>query len=247
MKDRLIRNSHGERLAHAFTPARGSAHTHGGKLMIVSHGVTSQHERPYLVQLCEALADVGIASLRFTFSGNGDSEGRFEDCCISKEVEDLGAVIDALEGEGCWKLAYTGHSMGGAVGVIRAAQDPRLRALVCLAGMVEVQGFMQRHFKDLVPGVDCMLGREHAKLSASFLEDSASIGTTLGWAGSVTVPWLLVHGTADELVPFEESQRCEEVSAGTAQLIAMEGSDHCFEGQIETMVRHVVGFADTAY
>ena len=38
----------------------------------------------------------GIPALRFSFSGNGGSEGRFEDSCITKEVEDLGAVIDAL-------------------------------------------------------------------------------------------------------------------------------------------------------
>ena len=232
-----IHNESGERLDHVFTPAREDTQSADSKIVIIGHGVTSHHDRPYLTHLCDAVSAAGLASLRFSFSGNGDSEGQFVDSCISKEVADLGAVIDALEG---WSVAYAGHSMGGAVGVMRAATDERIGALVSLAGMTEVHGFMQRHFGHLTPGEDCMLEREHAHLSESFLEDAREIQTTLPQASQISVPWLLVHGTEDELVPFEDSVRCAQACPQNAQLAPIEGADHCFTDRLDEVGNIVV-------
>jgi len=232
-----IHNGAGERLDHVFTPARGAALGADRHVVIVAHGVTSHHDRPYLTHLCDALCAAGLASLRFSFSGNGESEGQFVDSCISKEIADLGAVIDALEGR---SVAYVGHSMGGAVGVMRAATDERIGALVSLAGMTEVHGFMQRHFGHLTPGEDCMLDREHAHLSESFLEDAREIQTTLPQASQVKAPWLLVHGTEDELVPFEDSVRCAQACPQNAQLAPIEGADHCFTDRLDEVAGLVV-------
>jgi pimeloyl-ACP methyl ester carboxylesterase len=232
-----IRTLVGELLDHVFTPAPDPRPGAERKVVIVGHGVTSHHDRPYLTHLCDALAAAGLASLRFSFSGNGNSEGRFVDCCISKEVADLGAVIDALEG---WSVAYMGHSMGGAVGLLRATSDARIGALVSLAGMAEVHGFMQRHFGHLTPGKDCMLDREHARLSESFLADAREIQTTLPQASQMKVPWLLVHGTEDELVPFEDSVRCAQACPHRAQLAPVEGADHCFTDRLDEVAGLVV-------
>ena len=70
------------------------------------------------------------------------------DSCITKEVEDLGSVLDVL---GRQPITYMGHSMGAAVGVLRAAMDPRIGALVSLAGMVDTAGFASREFGDQIP------------------------------------------------------------------------------------------------
>ncbi len=101
--------------------------------------MTAHKDRPWLVTLAGALSGAGLASLRVSFAGNGASEGRFEEAVPSKEVEDLGSVLDALERWGVESIGYAGHSMGGAVGVLRAASDPRIACLVSLAGMVHVR------------------------------------------------------------------------------------------------------------
>jgi alpha/beta superfamily hydrolase len=232
-----IHNESGERLDHVFTPGQEDAQAADRKVVVIGHGVTSHHDRPYLTHLCDALSSAGLASLRFSFSGNGESEGQFVDSCISKEIADLGAVIDALEGR---SVAYVGHSMGGAVGVMRAATDERIGALVSLAGMTEVHGFMQRHFGHLTPGKDCMLDREHAPLSESFLQDAREIQTTLPQASQVEAPWLLVHGTEDELVPFEDSVRCAQACPHRALLAPVEGADHCFTDRLDEVAGLVV-------
>jgi pimeloyl-ACP methyl ester carboxylesterase len=238
-----IRNAQGERLDVAFTAARNAARgtaqsmSQAPPLVIIGHGVTSHHDRPYLVALGEACADAGLASLRLSFAGNGESEGRFEECTLSKEVSDLGAVLDACDG---WRPAYVGHSMGAAVGALRAAQDRRLAALVSLAGMTHVQTFMETHFGQLTPGRDVMLEREHALLSQAFLDDARQIGDVLDAARRVEAPWLLVHGTDDELVPFRDSEDLRRAAGPQASLHALPGADHVFAGQVDALCEAVV-------
>ena len=140
-----IKNIHGERIDHTFH--QGDAKSKN--LVLLGHGVTGNKDRPFLVTLAEALAAAGLNTLRFSFTGNGASGGRFADATISKEVADLGSVLDACAGR---KVCYIGHSMGGAVGVLRASQDPRIRWLVSLAGMVRTAAFAQREFGTVKPG-----------------------------------------------------------------------------------------------
>ena len=228
-----LRNRRGERLDHVFVPGAVADR----RLAVIAHGVTSHHDRPYLAALAEALALAGIASLRFSFAGNGGSEGAFADATITKEVDDLGAVIDAF---GDRRLAVVGHSMGAAVAVLRAAADRRIRALVSLAGMVAVRAFCERHFGGLVPGRDTMFGRAGCVLSATFAADAARIDTVLPAAARIRVPWLLVHGDRDELVPLGDSEAAAAAAGGRAELCVLPGADHRFDGAIDRMVAAVV-------
>jgi alpha-beta hydrolase superfamily lysophospholipase len=230
-----LTNAAGESLDHAFTPGDPGRRS----IVVIAHGVTGQHDRPYLNSLAEGLAGRGLAALQITYAGNGRSGGRFEECTISKEVADLGSVLDTLDG---WSVGYAGHSMGGAVGVLRTAQDARLRALCSLAGMVQVQAFMERVFGDLAPG-DPMLGREQCPLSAAFLADARDIHDTLGAAREIDVPWLLVHGTQDELVPYSDSEEAQAASGG-ADLVPLPGADHRLTGHVEAMVDSTAAFFD---
>lgn len=228
-----LQNRHGERLDHVFTPGRVG----GDELVVVAHGVTSQHDRPYLVALCEALGEAGLASLRFSFAGNGRSEGTFAEATIEKEVDDLGAVLDAC---GERRIACVGHSMGAAVAVLRAAADPRIAALVSLAGMVHVWAFCERHFAGLVPGRDPMFDRPACVLSAAFLDQARALDTVLPAAQQIGVPWLLVHGDRDELVPFADAQAAWRAAGGRPELHRLAGADHRFTDRIEPMVASVV-------
>jgi len=122
-----IRNRYGERLDVTYEPAPGSdRHSAPVSIVVLGHGVTAHKDRPWLVALADALSAAGLASLRVSFAGNGGSDGRFEDSVPSKEVEDLGSVFDALTLWGVQRIAYVGHSMGGAVGVLRASMDSRI-------------------------------------------------------------------------------------------------------------------------
>jgi fermentation-respiration switch protein FrsA (DUF1100 family) len=232
----VIRNAQGERLDFSFHPGRQV----GGPLVVIGHGVTGHKDRPFLVALAEGLARAGIGALRISFSGNAGSEGRFEDSNISKEVDDLGAVLDALPGR---TLAYAGHSMGGAVGVIRASRDPRIRLLVSLAAVVHTRAFAERTFGELTPGTGLMLGKPGCVLSQAYLDDLGSIGSVVDQAGEIGVPWLFVHGARDALVPIDDTYDAYTRARAKKELVVLEQADHVFEpGLTPRMVEAVADF-----
>ena len=193
-----IVNAQGESLDCAFHEGGSGADA----LVVLGHGVTGNKDRPFLVVLAEALAEAGLPTVRFSFSGNGDSGGQFVDSTISKEVDDLGAVLDAA---GERAICYVGHSMGGAVGVLRASRDERIRLLVSLAGMVHTTAFNEREFGEVEPDAGCMWDEPECPLSRAYVDDMNSIGTVVDRAGAIQVPWLLVHGSEDDVVPVGDS------------------------------------------
>ena len=218
-----IRNRQGEKLDYTFhTTEQESNH-----VVVIGHGVTGNKDRPLIVALAEVLVKNGIQVLRFSFSGNGDSEGNFKDSCISKEIEDLGCILDALND---YEITYAGHSMGGAVGVIKTTQDPRIRKLISLAGMVHTKAFAEREFSSETPDQGCMWEKSECPLSSTYMSDMASIQTVINQASKVRVPWLLIHGTEDDVVPFQDSLDVLPIANEPIELFQIEGADHVFDG-----------------
>lgn len=217
-----IRNRHGERLDVTFHPG-----TREGVLLLLGHGLTGNKDRPLLIALAEGLSARGWPSLRFSYAGSGGSEGRFEDTTITKETEDLVDILDALPAD--LRVAYCGHSMGGAVGTITASEDNRIRVLVTISGMVYTANFVEREFDDQVPGESILWEDPAFPLTQGFVDDLHTIGDTLDVVREIQVPWLLIHGSEDDVVPVLDS---EDAFATThtpvKQLLEIEGADHVF-------------------
>ncbi len=232
------RNAQGEKIDYSF-------HDGGGDVVVaIGHGVTGNKDRPLVEGLASGLAAAGFSALRFSFAGNGDSEGDFRDATISKEVGDLGAVLDAIEAAG--KTAYyAGHSMGGAVGVLRASSDDRIKALVSLAGMVDTKKFAETEFGEVTPGEGNMWDDEDCPLSQAYMDDLTGIGTLVEKGGEIGVPWLLVHGTEDDVVLIQDTHDIFEKANEPKRKLVIDGCDHVFSepNHLAAMVDGVVGWA----
>lgn len=230
-----IRNGLGEKLDYEYQPGMEG----DPRIVVLGHGVTGNKDRPVVVAVAAALQKAGIATLRFSFAGNGGSEGRFEDCTITKEVEDLGAVLDALEGR---TIAYGGHSMGGAVGVLRASRDSRIKVLISIAGMVDAGAFALREFGEETPDGGCMWEEPSCPLSSIYMNDMAKLGSIEEIGASIEVPWLLVHGTEDDVVPIADSIAIEARATGPHRFLSIDGADHSFSEHAEQMAGAVAAF-----
>jgi len=216
-----IRNVQGEKLDYTLHPGTGQTK----HIVVIGHGVTGNKDRPFVVALADGLAHAGITALRFSFAGNGDSEGDFRECTVSKEVNDLGAVLDHLAN---FEVCYVGHSMGGAVGVLRASQDPRIRWLVSLAGMVHTKAFADREFGSVLPDSGFMWEDPACPLSGAYMNDMAVIGTVVDKAPSIRVPWLIVHGDEDDVVPVQDSLDIMQNAGENAVFREIKGANHVF-------------------
>ncbi|HEX9793752.1 MAG TPA: alpha/beta fold hydrolase [Planctomycetota bacterium] len=226
-----IRNPAGERLDYAFHPGAADSDV----VVVVGHGVTGNKDREWALVLAETLSAAGLAALRLSFAGNGASEGDFRASCPTKEAAELGAVLERLAGR---RVAFAGHSMGAAVGVLRASTDRRIAWLVSLAGMVDTEGFVARKFGHLVAGRDCMWDKPDCPFSQEFLADMLRIGSVEVLGASVHAPWLLVHGNADTVVPLAESERMSDLYG--ADLWRLPGADHVFSGAHAARMAEVV-------
>tara|TARA_Y100001960_G_scaffold333654_1_gene440007 strand:+ start:1346 stop:1816 length:471 start_codon:yes stop_codon:yes gene_type:complete len=148
----------------------------------------------------------------------------------------LSAVLDFVENR---PSIFIGHSMGAAVGLKLASTDQRLKALVSLAGMINVKDFFDKQFGNLSIG-DLMLGREGCPLSQQLLEDAKEIETLTNLGSKINIPLLFVHGDKDELVPIQDSIDMEQASYGKTHLVTISDCDHKFEGHYDKLVEAVV-------
>ena len=229
-----IKNASGENLDYTFHAGdKSSQH-----IVVLGHGVTGNKDRPFLVELADNLSNAGIPTIRFSFSGNGNSDGEFTQSTISKEIGDLASVLDVLDNH---TICYVGHSMGGAVGVLSASQDNRIKLLVSLAGMVETKAFAQREFGDVTPDKGFMWDEPTCPLSQAYMDDLTQIDTVVDCASKISVPWLLVHGTEDDVVPIEDSQKIYAQANEPKELLTIEDANHVFsDDSLSPMVEKVV-------
>ena len=77
-----IENASGENLDYTFHAGDKNSQN----IVVLGHGVTGNKDRPFLVELADNLSNAGIPIIRFSFSGNGDSDGTFTQSTISKEI-----------------------------------------------------------------------------------------------------------------------------------------------------------------
>lgn len=240
-----IRNTDGERLDYSHHGTESSHSGDASPLVLIGHGVTANKDRPFLVLLAESLAESGLETIRFSFSGNGNSEGDFRKSCPSREVGDLRAMIDAFPGR---EIYYVGHSMGGAVGILALEACLPIRRFVSLAGMVHPALFVDTEFGDLTPDSPdaFMWEKQDCPLSSQFMDDMRGLGSLLPKVSSISVPWLIVHGEDDDVVPISHSR---EVAAAnhSIRLVELSGADHVFSenGSDREMAQTVVGWLNS--
>jgi alpha-beta hydrolase superfamily lysophospholipase len=222
-----ITNPSGEVLDYTFNKGNAQSHCRDW-IILLGHGVTGNKERPVIVDTAQALNQAGLDTLAFSFAGNGDSEGDFKACTISKESQDLSSVLDAVSCHYA-NILYLGHSMGGAVGLLVAAQDRRIRGLISLAGMIDTKTFAETEFGDVVADEGCMWEDEDCPLSSAFMKDLCeTIRTLEPLIPAVQVPWLLIHGTADDVVLPCDTEKVVQIKGTAVAAAFIDGADHSF-------------------
>ncbi len=80
-----------------------------------------------------ALAEQGIATLRFDFTGLGESEGDFGRGGFSSSVADIVAAVHWMQSTIGMPALLVGHSLGGTAAIAAAARLDGIRA-VCTLG-----------------------------------------------------------------------------------------------------------------
>ena len=217
--------------------------------VLVAHGFKGFKDWGFFPHLCERLAEGGHLVVSFNFSLNGTGSGlvdftdleAFGRNTLSRELEDLRWMLDrtmAGEWSGGRAPAATGllgHSRGGGTSIITAAEHSGVAALVTWAAVSTFQRWGEEQVKDWttrgVTFVPNARTGQRMPLYRTLWDDLRANADRLDIAAAaamVRVPWLIVHGEADETVNVAEARRLHGAGPSSA-LRVVAGSGHTFE------------------
>lgn len=200
-----------ERIAYAAGPLHfGDLRLPAGPgphpLAVVVHGGSwkASYNLIHTGHLCVALAGAGIASWNVEYRRVGDPGGGWPGSLDDVVL----AVRHALELPGVdpERVIAVGHSAGGHLALL-AARQASVRAVVALAAVSEPETW------------------EHPAVEA-FFGGAVPMGGSPRRLLPLGVPQILVHGTGDETVPFEQSRAHAAAAGAEARLVSLEGAGH---------------------
>lgn len=205
-------------------PAIIIAHGFGGNLSL---------NRTY----AEEFAENGVAAYIFDFIGGGygiQSDGKTTEMSVLTEAADMAVVLDsiaALDKIDSQNIFLAGQSQGGFVASYVAGTQPdKVRALVAIFPAYVLQDDARERTEGLpeLPEEERIMG---VTIGRIYVEDALSFDiyeVIKNYPGNT----LLIHGTADNIVPIDYSRRAVEVFP-SAELVEIEGAGHGFSGADE--------------
>ncbi|CAN5362267.1 hypothetical protein BH23GEM2_BH23GEM2_15760 [soil metagenome] len=220
--------------------------------VVFSHGFKGFGRWGFYPYLAPYVAAAGLNVVTFDFSGSGIGADRqtytdadaFARNTYTRELVDLAVVAEEARNRGWIGARYGvfGHSRGGGDAILHTARSPDVAVLVTWAAIAhvlrwlpaEAEEWRRRGFTEVV---NARTG-DVMRLNVTLLEECERLSDTElnieRAAAAVTVPWFLVHGTADESVPVEDAHRlyaaAGDGSAPHVQLAILDGANHVFGG-----------------
>jgi uncharacterized OsmC-like protein/fermentation-respiration switch protein FrsA (DUF1100 family) len=181
-------------------------------------------------RISEGLTALGIAVLRFDFTGLGASEGEFANTTFSSNVEDLVAAADALRREQRAPAILIGHSLGGAAVLAAAAAIPEARAVVTIAAPSDpahVTGLFKDRLEEISERgeVDVTLAGRPFRIRQSFISDIAQQNLKEKIA-TLRKALLIFHSPTDDIVGIENASHIFAAAKHPKSFVSLAGADH---------------------
>jgi putative redox protein len=180
--------------------------------------------------IAAALADEGIATLVFDFTGLGSSEGEFADSNFSTNVEDLVAAADYLAETYEAPKLLVGHSLGGTAVLKAAAHIPSALAVATLGSPSHA-----RHVEHLVADkaedierdgeAQVLLAGRPFSIKRQFLDDIRS-QPVLDDVANLRKALLVMHAPLDDTVEMSNATDVFVRAKHPKSFISLDDADH---------------------
>ena len=226
-------------------------------VLLFVHGFKGFKDWGHFPLLAAFFAERGFVFVKLNLSHNGlvvGGTGDLEDLeafgrnNFSLELDDIGQLIDALFSLGATPVAATemdlnrfflaGHSRGGGLVLLKAAEDPRVRALATWAAIAEVhpqwpQAVFDEWARTGVLHVPNTRTGQQLPLHYQLVEDYHANRPRLDIAHNVRrhlhQPLLIIHGDEDETVSVAAAHALQQLRPD-AELLLLPGTTHMFGG-----------------
>lgn len=231
-------------------------------VVLLTHGTLAHNGMELIANLQKAMAERGVSSLAITLGLGIDKRQGMFDCAAPHRhrhedaVEEIGAWLGWLKGEGAAKITLMGHSRGGNQTAWFAAErlDPAVKSVVLLAPATwsakgRDAGYEKSYKKPLKPvldraaalvssgkggemmqGVDflyCPAAAVSAETFVSYYKSEPRMDTP-ALLPKIKVPVLVIAGSEDKVVEGLP-EAVEPIADGEkVSLAVIDGADHFF-------------------
>jgi pimeloyl-ACP methyl ester carboxylesterase len=209
--------------------------------VLICHGFagTKVGRHRIYVNLSEALAAKGIASLRIDFRGCGDSEGSFEETTLEGQVSDALLGLNFLKNHpqvDPKNIGMLGRSMGGPIAVVAARRFGKVKSLALWCPVFSARPWLEEWEHVLQTSNGNGSGSSTVSFhgqtaSQALFEQLFELQMERELADLAHVPLLHVHSELDEIVNISHADnyvRCRQAGSALSQFIRLKESDHEF-------------------
>ena len=197
---------------------------------LFAHCFTCGKDIPAARRISARLSAMGIAVLRFDFTGLGHSEGEFANTSFTSNVDDLRAACAYLDTKGMPVSLLIGHSLGGAAVLKAAAGLDHIKAVATLGAPFD-PGHVTDNFADALPEIaangsaEVSLGGRPFKIGQSFVEDVSSAELTSA-IGNLKAALLVLHAPTDAIVSIDNASQIFLTAKHPKSFVTLDGADH---------------------
>lgn len=197
---------------------------------LFAHCFTCSKDIFAAARIANALAENGIAVLRFDFTGLGKSEGEFANTNFSSNVQDLLEAAKFLREEHQAPSILVGHSLGGAAVLAAAGGMPEVKAVATIGAPADAEHVIH-NFGAAVDEIETS-GKATVKLAGrdftiqkQFLDDVR--GKTLtDRIGRLKRALLVFHAPLDATVGVENAGMIFSAAKHPKSFISLDDADH---------------------
>jgi dipeptidyl aminopeptidase/acylaminoacyl peptidase len=208
-EDVTIVAADGVRLAAWLIPSARTRVPTETPVVVLLHGYPAN--KADMLPLAGALHP-DFATLLLDFRYFGGSEGGAT-TLGHRERRDLARAVDLLAARGYRRIGVFGYSLGGAVALLAAADDARIRAVVAWAPFADLRALGRDVYGVFwvlkYPLVELMVLWGRAFLGGDITRPSPEVA-----AARLTIPVLLAASRDDEQIPFSHAERLRAALTG---------------------------------
>ncbi|NDW47648.1 bifunctional alpha/beta hydrolase/OsmC family protein [Ruegeria sp. PrR005] len=197
---------------------------------LFAHCFTCSKDIPAARRISARLAAMGIAVLRFDFTGLGHSEGEFANTTFTSNVEDLVAAATYLAGRDMAPALLIGHSLGGAAVLRARARIAYVRAVVTIGAPAD-PSHVAHHFEAALPRIraegaaEVCLGGRPFRIGRQFVQDITESALQPAIA-DLRAALLVLHAPRDETVSIDNAAQIFVAAKHPKSFVTLDDADH---------------------
>ena len=207
--------------------------------LIVCHGFSGTKEGGgKAISMAKYFSFHNITTLLFDFSGNGESDGKFEDITLSGQIQDLNVAINFIKDLGFNKIFVMGRSFGGTTAICYTGyhKPDFVKGVICVNSVARpYELFSKVKTKRDGDKVILMADEKQVIIKNDFFEDLKKWDVWSLAKKISPIPLLIIQGDRDEVVDPKEAHMLYKSARCPKEIKIIKGGDHTLTDNYKPM------------